>query len=211
LIPGSQPPGPLVGGAPEQGGRCLENAILVSSEGSCDASIYIVGDSATNDMALPLGVRIRPLEPHYDRRGWLVEAFRESWAPGVEGAQVNITWSRAGTLRGSHVHGIHSDYFVLASGRAAVGIRDVRKRSPTFGITAVVELSSESPSAMSVPPGVLHGLYFPVDSILLTVESRIKRRHALRHIRELRAVAHIVDMHQLSGAATWTTAARSSP
>ena len=46
---------------------------------------------------------------------------------------------------------------------------------------------------------------------LLTVESRIKRRHALRHIRELRAVAHIVDMHQLSGAATWTTAARSSP
>jgi dTDP-4-dehydrorhamnose 3,5-epimerase len=36
-----------------------------------------------------------------------------------------------------------------------------------------VELSSESPSAMTVPPGVLHGLYFPVDSILLTVESRV--------------------------------------
>jgi dTDP-4-dehydrorhamnose 3,5-epimerase len=124
-------------------------------------------------MTPPLGVRIRPLEPHYDRRGWLVEAFRESWAPGVEGAQVNITWSRAGTLRGSHVHGKHTDYFVLASGRAAVGIRDVRKRSPTFGITALVELSSESPSAMTVPPGVLHGLYFPVDSILLTVESRV--------------------------------------
>lgn len=122
---------------------------------------------------LPRGVTIRPLEPHHDRRGWLVEAFRESWAPGVDGAQVNITWSRAGTLRGSHVHGEHTDYFVMASGRTAVGIRDVRKRSPTFGMTAVVELSSESPSAMTVPPGVLHGLYFPVDSILLTVESRV--------------------------------------
>ena len=82
-------------------------------------------------------------------------------------------WSRAGTLRGSHVHGAHTDYFVMASGRTAVGIRDVRKRSPTFGMTAVVELSSESPSAMIVPPGVLHGLYFPVDSILITVESRV--------------------------------------
>jgi len=122
---------------------------------------------------LPRGVTIRPLEPHHDPRGWLVEAFRESWAPGVDGAQVNITWSRTGTLRGSHVHGAHTDYFVMASGRTAVGIRDVRKRSPTFGMTAVVELSSESPSAMIVPPGVLHGLYFPVDSILLTVESRV--------------------------------------
>ncbi|MEX2221184.1 MAG: dTDP-4-dehydrorhamnose 3,5-epimerase family protein [Candidatus Rokuibacteriota bacterium] len=124
-------------------------------------------------MILPPGVRLRPLEPHHDRRGWLVEAFRESWAPGVEGAQVNLTWSRAGTLRGSHVHGEHTDYFVLASGRSKVGIRDVRKRSAAFGMTAVVELSSESPSAMIVPPGVLHGLYFPVDSILLTVESRV--------------------------------------
>lgn len=33
---------------------------------------------------------------------------------------------------------------------------------------------------------------------LLTVESRLKRRRALRFIRELRALAHIVDMHQLT-------------
>jgi dTDP-4-dehydrorhamnose 3,5-epimerase-like enzyme len=54
---------------------------------------------------LPLGVSIRSVEPHHDRRDWLVEALRESRAPGVEGAQVNLTWSRAGTLRGSRVHG----------------------------------------------------------------------------------------------------------
>jgi dTDP-4-dehydrorhamnose 3,5-epimerase len=123
--------------------------------------------------ALPVGVSVRPLTPHHDRRGWLVEAFRDTWAPGVDVAQVNLTWSRAGTLRGSHVHGVHSDYFVLASGRATVGIRDLRKRSSTFGLIALVELSSESPSVMAVPPGVLHGLYFPVDSMLLTVESQL--------------------------------------
>jgi len=33
---------------------------------------------------------------------------------------------------------------------------------------------------------------------LVTLESRIKRRRALRFLRELRALAHIVDMHQLT-------------
>jgi len=33
---------------------------------------------------------------------------------------------------------------------------------------------------------------------LATVESRVKRRRALRFLRELRALAHIVDMHQLT-------------
>jgi hypothetical protein len=33
---------------------------------------------------------------------------------------------------------------------------------------------------------------------LVTVEGRVRRNRALRFIRELRAVAHIVDMHQLT-------------
>jgi dTDP-4-dehydrorhamnose 3,5-epimerase len=124
-------------------------------------------------MTLPAGVTIHPLTPHHDRRGWLVEAFRASRVPGLESEQVNLTWSRAGTLRGSHVHGLHTDYFVVAAGRSVVGMQDVRKRSATFGMAAVVELAGDSPSAVTVPPGVLHGLYFPVDTLLLTVESRV--------------------------------------
>lgn len=40
---------------------------------------------------------------------------------------------------------------------------------------------------------VVLGLFF-----LITAENRIKRRRALGFIKELRAVAHIVDMHQLT-------------
>lgn len=35
-------------------------------------------------------------------------------------------------------------------------------------------------------------------AFLVTAENRLRRRHALGFIRELRAVAHIVDMHQLT-------------
>jgi dTDP-4-dehydrorhamnose 3,5-epimerase len=120
---------------------------------------------------LPPGTTLRSLTPHPDRRGWLMEAFREQWAPGHAGAQVNVTWSRAGALRGSHVHCRHADYFVVAQGRALVGLKDLRRRSPAYGGTALVELRAEAPQALLVPTGVLHGLYFPVDSLLVTVES----------------------------------------
>ena len=38
---------------------------------------------------------------------------------------------------------------------------------------------------------------------LLTVEGRIKRRRALRAIHELRAIAHVIDMHQLTKDPEW--------
>jgi hypothetical protein len=38
---------------------------------------------------------------------------------------------------------------------------------------------------------------------LLTMEGRIKRRRALRAIHELRAIAHVIDMHQLTKDPEW--------
>jgi hypothetical protein len=44
------------------------------------------------------------------------------------------------------------------------------------------------------------GIFF-----LVTLETRIKRRRALAALRELRAVAHIIDMHQLTKDPEWVT------
>jgi dTDP-4-dehydrorhamnose 3,5-epimerase len=130
---------------------------------------------------LPPGATLRNLRANPDRRGWLMEAFRAEWTSGLAGAQVNVTWSRAGSLRGSHVHHRHADYFVLAQGRSIIGLKDLRRRSAAFGSVHLIELHAESPRALAVPPGVLHGLYFPVDSLLVTVES-----HAYDPDEELR-------------------------
>jgi hypothetical protein len=45
---------------------------------------------------------------------------------------------------------------------------------------------------------VAAGVFF-----LVTLETRIKRRRALTAIRELRAIAHIIDMHQLTKDPEW--------
>lgn len=46
---------------------------------------------------------------------------------------------------------------------------------------------------------------------LITLEMRIKRRRALRALQELRALAHVIDMHQLSKDPNWHEHRESSP
>ena len=48
-------------------------------------------------------------------------------------------------------------------------------------------------------------------AFLVTLETRIKRRRALRALQELRALAHVIDMHQLSKDPEWEAHEESSP
>jgi hypothetical protein len=40
----------------------------------------------------------------------------------------------------------------------------------------------------------------------MTIETRVKRRRALRAIHELRSIAHVIDMHQLTKDPEWVLA-----
>lgn len=117
------------------------------------------------------GVVSVPLQRHEDARGWLCEMYRLSWAKHVPALQVNVMRSLAGSLRGSHVHGKHTDYFYLASGEAVFSLYDVRKNSSAYRSGRLIPMSAGTPQALIVPPGVVHGVYFSVDSVLVTVES----------------------------------------
>jgi dTDP-4-dehydrorhamnose 3,5-epimerase len=117
--------------------------------------------------ALPAGVRLRPLATHADPRGSFTEVFREEWEVGVEPVQWNVVRSAAGVLRGVHVHPRHGDYFLVVGGRALVGLRDLRRGSPTEGLSALVELRGDALAALTIPPGVAHGFYLPEPSIHL--------------------------------------------
>lgn len=114
---------------------------------------------------MPLGSVLRALEPHEDERGSFTELFRQEWGLGVEPIQWNAVRSEAGVLRGVHVHLRHSDYLTVPVGRATIGLRDLRPSSPTFGLTATVELGEAQPTALTIPPGVAHGFYFHVPSL----------------------------------------------
>lgn len=114
---------------------------------------------------LPDGVVLVPLTPHPDDRGIFTELHRVSWNTGVAPAQWNAVSSEPNVLRGVHVHRRHADYLTLVSGRATIGLHDLRPGSPTEGLGTTVELDASSPSGLVIPVGVAHGFYFREASI----------------------------------------------
>jgi hypothetical protein len=58
--------------------------------------------------------------------GTFTEIFRESWLDAPKFVQWNAVTSRAGTLRGAHVHRRHADYLVVLAGHLTLGLVDLR-------------------------------------------------------------------------------------
>lgn len=123
-------------------------------------------------VTLPAGMRLRDLPRFEDDRGSLTELARASWVEGHAPRQFNAVRSRAGVLRGLHVHLGYHEFYVVLAGRMLVGFQDTRPGSPSEGQVGVFELCAERPQAVCAPPGIVHGLYFAEAGLLLAGASR---------------------------------------
>ena len=83
---------------------------------------------------------------------------------------------------------------VIVAGLVATGFSLRRPREPLEIFQFIQILESGINDVVLVGAGVF---------FLMTLETRVKRRRALEAIRELRAIAHIVDMHQLTKDPEW--------
>jgi dTDP-4-dehydrorhamnose 3,5-epimerase len=101
------------------------------------------------------GVRIWRPQVHGDARGRFVEVFRSADVPAAM-AQSNHSRSAAGVLRGLHYHRRQADLWYLVTGRAQVGLADLRRRGAA-PVTQTFVLDAETPTAVYVPSGVAHG------------------------------------------------------
>jgi dTDP-4-dehydrorhamnose 3,5-epimerase len=98
------------------------------------------------------GVRLIRLEPHGDERGWLYELRRDSALPAPT-RQTNISFSRAGVIRGLHYHERgQSDLFACLSGNARVVVLDRES-----GETMSVDIGDDNPVAVWIPGRLAHG------------------------------------------------------
>jgi dTDP-4-dehydrorhamnose 3,5-epimerase len=126
-----------------------------------------VGDPVDVEGSLPAGVARRSLLARPDDRGTLTEVFRHEWGTGIEPLQWNLVDNEARVLRGVHVHVRHHDYLMVVSGLATIALRDLRRNAPTYGLVSLVPMSGADRTALTIPPGVAHGFYFPVRGIHL--------------------------------------------
>ena len=98
------------------------------------------------------GVQLIPLGVHEDDRGWLYELRRDSALPAPT-RQTNVSFSRAGVIRGLHYHERgQSDLFACLSGMARVVVLDRET-----GETMSVDIGDDNPVAVWVPGQLAHG------------------------------------------------------
>ena len=98
------------------------------------------------------GVELLPLERHGDERGWLYELRRDSALPAPS-RQTNISFSRAGVIRGLHYHERgQSDLFAALSGTARVVVLD-RATDETM----CLDIGDDNPVAVWIPAHLAHG------------------------------------------------------
>jgi hypothetical protein len=86
---------------------------------------------------------------------------------------------------------------LIAAGLASTVVSLHRPKEPLEAFQFIQVLESGINDVVLVGAGVF---------FLLTLETRIKRKRALEAIKELRAIAHIIDMHQLTKDPEWVFA-----
>ncbi|HEV8058983.1 MAG TPA: dTDP-4-dehydrorhamnose 3,5-epimerase family protein [Gemmataceae bacterium] len=100
----------------------------------------------------------RPLKRFDDKRGWLCELFRsddigDAFRP--EMGYLSLSW--AGVARGPHEHVEQADLFCfLGPGDFKVYLWDNRPHSPTYWHQQAQVIGSEQPTALIIPPGIVH-------------------------------------------------------
>jgi dTDP-4-dehydrorhamnose 3,5-epimerase len=112
------------------------------------------------------GCAVLPAKPNPDARGCLYEIYRAEWPGSFSTVQWNACVSKAGVVRGVHVHVDYTEYYTLLSGRGLLGVHDIRRTSATFGQSVTIDWRAEDRSAVVIPPGVAHALWFVEDAIL---------------------------------------------
>jgi hypothetical protein len=83
---------------------------------------------------------------------------------------------------------------VIAAGLLGTAVSLNRPKEPLEAFQFIQVLESGINDVVLLGAGVF---------FVVTIETRIKRRRALEAIRELRAIAHIIDMHQLTKDPEW--------
>lgn len=116
------------------------------------------------------GVEVLALPRHVDDRGLFVELFRTTAThPGSEQltaffgglplAQANFSLvTTSDHIKGLHYHLRQTDvWFCPPPSKMKVVLLDVRRDSPTAGLTQVVVLGEGRDALVRIPPGVAHG------------------------------------------------------
>lgn len=112
------------------------------------------------------GVHVLPTSCNADARGCLTELYRADTPGAFPVVQWNACNSRAGVVRGVHVHVDYDEIYTMPVGRVVLALHDIRPESPTCGRSLQFEWRGADGIAVVIPRGVAHVMRCLEDSLL---------------------------------------------
>jgi len=113
------------------------------------------------------GVKFEELRTFHEDGGYFLELTRVGDTafdafPDFQVKQVNCSEVHPHTVKAGHVHFNQEDiWFVPPSHKVLVGLMDLRKDSPTYGVKMRFVLGAGSAKLLYIPRGVAHGYSNP--------------------------------------------------
>jgi dTDP-4-dehydrorhamnose 3,5-epimerase len=122
-------------------------------------------------------VVVYALKKYFDDRGWLAELFRiDDIAEEFHPTMAYISFTKPGVRRGPHEHVDQADLFCfIGPSNFLIRLWDNRSESPTFNNVMSLTVGEDSPTAVIVPKGVVHGYknIGTVDGMVINCPNRL--------------------------------------
>ena len=104
------------------------------------------------------GLTIKDIKKYSDKRGWLVELFRQDEIKeDIHPVMSYVSMTLPNVTRGSHEHKEQTDYFAfLGPSNFKLILWDNRPHSLTFKNKMELVVGEDNPKLVIIPPGVVH-------------------------------------------------------
>jgi len=103
-------------------------------------------------MAKSIKYKIKALEIHSDKRGWLVELLKKNEIKD-EIKQIYIATIKSEKIRGNHYHSKRIEWFFIAAGKAKLYLEDIKTKEKIC-----LKLSSKEPKVITIFPYIAHAV-----------------------------------------------------
>ena len=100
---------------------------------------------------------IPDVEESVSKPGFLMEVLRDDDALLKRFGQSTFTVAYKDTIKAFHWHEKQEDLWFVASGTAVIVLHDLRKHSPSCGVTETVMAGTDDYKLILIPIGVAHG------------------------------------------------------
>ena len=117
-------------------------------------------------MVKSLKYKVKELEIHSDKRGWLVEMLKRNGLK-EDIKQIYVTSIKPGKIRGNHYHLKRTEWFFIISGKAELYLQDLKTKE-----RICFKLFSKKPKVITVFPKIAHAVKNPSKEIIYLVSAQ---------------------------------------